>query len=162
MSMSTQHRAARVAALSAVLTLSATSVINAAPASAEEPFEGTDWTGGYYVPEEEFPSDPGYATTWRSYDVIRFGDPRFFDYGADGVRVLGKFEGDRILCLSNAKAGMQSCEVEGQKVTEFQGLPKTITTDPTVAMLAPVVGIVLALGYRFSNLGLTGISGLSS
>ena len=154
--MSTQHRAARVAALSAVLTLSATSVINTAPASAEEPFEGTDWTGGYYVP------DPGYATTWRSYDVIRFGDPRFFDYGADGVRVLGKFEGDRILCLSNAKAGMQSCEVEGQKVTEFQGLPKTITTDPTVAMLAPVVGIVLALGYRFSNLGLTGISGLSS
>ena len=162
MSMTTHTRAARVAALSAALALSATSVINTAPASADEPFEGRDWTGGYYVPEEEYPSDPGYATAWRSYDVIRFGDPRFFDYGTDGVRVLGKFEGDRILCLSNAKAGMQSCEVKDQKITEFSGVPKTVTTDPKIAPFAPVIGFFLAIGYRFSNLGLTGISGLSS
>ena len=93
--------------------------------------------------------------------------------GVQGHRIDGEVAADEVALevvatvgAIDAKAGTArvdlTAEVEGQKITEFQGLPKTITTDPTVAMLAPVVGIVLALGYRFSNLGLTGISGLSS
>ena len=77
------------------------------------------------------------------------------------MRVVGKFDGDRVLCMSNAKAGMQGCYVKDQKITEFSGYPKTITTDANVAPFAPVIGFFLAIGYKFNNLGTAG-AGLSS
>lgn len=159
--MTKNTHAARIAALSAALALSATSVVGTGTALADELFDGPDWTGGYYVPEEDYPTDPGYATAWRSYEVIRLGDRRFFDYGTQGVRVIGKFDGDRILCMSNAKGGQQGCYVKDQKITEFSGYPRTITTDAKIAPFAPVIGFFLALGYKFNNLGTTG-AGLSS
>lgn len=157
----TKHaRAARVAALSAALALSATSIVGTGTALADESFDGPDWTGGYYVPEKDYPYDPGYASYWRSYKVIKFGDPKFFDYGTQGVRVVGNYPSDRILCVAN-KGGQQECYVKDQKITEFSGYPKTITTDSKIAPFAPVIGFFLALGYKFNNLGTTG-GGLSS
>lgn len=56
---------------------------------------------------------------------------------------------------------MQGCYVKDQKITEFSGYPKTITTDANVAPFAPVIGFFLAIGYKFNNLGTAG-AGLSS
>lgn len=122
-------------------------------ASADE----TSWTGGHPLPPgTQVPFDPGYATQWRSYDVVKWGEPSFRDPEARGVRVIGQYNQDSILCLENAKAGMWGCYVDGKEATELSYMPygKVVTTDPLVALFAPVIRFFLGLQARLglSNL----------
>lgn len=122
-------------------------------ASADE----TSWTGGHPLPPgTQVPFEPGYATQWRSYDVVKWGDPNFRNQDVRGVRVIGQFNQDSILCLENAKGGMWGCYVDGKEATELSYMPygKVVTTDPLVALFAPVIRFFLGLQARLglSNL----------
>ena len=122
-------------------------------ASADE----TSWTGGHPLPPgTQVPFDPGYATQWRSYDVVKWGEPSFRDPEARGVRVIGQYNQDSILCLENAKAGMWGCYVDGKEATELSYMPygKVVTVDPLVNFFAPVIRVFLDLQAKLglSNL----------
>ena len=130
-----------------------------APAAAADE---TSWTGGHPLPPgTQVPFDPGYATQWRSYDVVRWGEPNFRNQDVRGVRVIGQFNQDSILCLENAKAGMWGCYVDGKEATELTYMPygKVVTTDPLVALFAPVIRFFLGLQAR---LGLSNLLGGAS
>ncbi|MEH0146318.1 hypothetical protein V6D40_01395 [Corynebacterium sp. Q4381] len=117
--------------------------------------DGTDWTGGRPLPAgTEVPFEPGYATQWRSYDVVKFGDPRYRDSNVRGVRVLGQFDQDSVLCLMNAKGGMWGCYIDGEKATELSYMPygKVITNDPVVKFFAPVISFGLRAQLELNNL----------
>ena len=125
-----------------------------APAAAADE---TSWTGGHPLPPgTQVPFEPGYATQWRSYDVVKWGEPSFRDPEVRGVRVIGQYDQDSILCLENAKAGMWGCYVDGKEATELAYMPygKIVTTDPLVALFAPVIRFFLGLQARLglSNL----------
>jgi len=125
-----------------------------APAAAADE---TSWTGGHPLPPgTQVPFDPGYATQWRSYDVVKWGEPNFRNQDARGVRVIGQFNQDSILCLENAKSGMWGCYVDGKEATELAYMPygKVVTTDPLVTFFAPVIRFFLGLQARLglSNL----------
>lgn len=116
----------------------------ATPAHAED----VDWTGGRPLPPgTEVPFDPGYATSWRSYRVIKFGDPDYRNPNVQGVRVMGKYDKDWIMCLSNAKGGMWGCYVDGEKVTElgYGSYGKVVTVDPMVKPFQPVISFFIHL-----------------
>ena len=101
-----------------------------------------DWTGGRPLPPgTEVPYDPGYASTWRLYDVIRFGDPNFRNIKVQGVRVLGAFEGDSVMCHMNAKGGRNECFKDGKQATKLGwGVGgEVITFDPKVEQFAPLI-----------------------
>ena len=125
-----------------------------APAAAADE---TSWTGGHPLPPgTQVPFEPGYATQWRSYDVVKWGDPNFRNQDVRGVRVIGQFNQDSILCLENAKAGMWGCYVDGKEATELSYMPygKVVTTDPMVNFFAPVIRFFLGFQARLglSNL----------
>ncbi|MGV0344037.1 hypothetical protein ACUY3P_06905 [Corynebacterium lehmanniae] len=122
-------------------------------ASADE----TSWTGGHPLPPgTQVPFDPGYATQWRSYDVVKLGDPNFRNQDVRGVRVIGQFNQDSILCLENAKGGMWGCYVDGKEATELSYMPfgKVVTVDPLVNFFAPAIRFFLGIQARLglSNL----------
>ena len=125
-----------------------------APAAAADE---TSWTGGHTLPPgTQVPFEPGYATQWRSYDVVKWGDPNFRNQDVRGVRVIGQFNQDSILCLENAKGGMWGCYVDGKEATELSYMPygKVVTTDPMVNFFAPVIRFFLGFQARLglSNL----------
>ena len=101
-----------------------------------------DWTGGRPLPPgTEVPYDPGYASAWKLYDVIRFGDPNFRNIKVQGVRVLGAFEGDSVMCHMNAKGGRNECFKDGKQATKLgwgRG-GEVITFDPKVEQFAPLI-----------------------
>lgn len=101
-----------------------------------------DWTGGRPLPPgTEVPYDPGYASAWKLYDVIRFGDPNFRNIKVQGVRVLGAFEGDSVMCHMNAKGGRNECFKDGKQATKLGwGVGgEVITFDPKVEQFAPLI-----------------------
>lgn len=101
-----------------------------------------DWTGGRPLPPgTEVPYDPGYASAWKLYDVIRVGDPNFRNVKVQGVRVLGAFEGDSVMCHMNAKGGRNECYKDGKQATKLgwgRG-GEVITFDPKVEQFAPLI-----------------------
>ena len=101
-----------------------------------------DWTGGRPLPPgTEVPYEPGYASAWKLYDVIRFGDPNFRNIKVQGVRVMGAFEGDSVMCHMNAKGGRNECYKDGKKATKLgwgRG-GEVITFDPKVEQFAPLI-----------------------
>ena len=122
-------------------------------ASADE----TSWTGGHPLPPgTQVPFDPGYATQWRSYDVVKLGDPNFRNQDVRGVRVIGQLNQDSILCLENANGGMWGCYVDGKEATELSYMPfgKVVTVDPLVNFFAPAIRFFLGIQARLglSNL----------
>ena len=104
--------------------------------------EDVDWTGGRPLPPgTEVPYEPGYASAWKLYDVIRFGDPNFRNIKVQGVRVLGAFEGDSVMCHMNAKGGRNECFKDGKQATKLGwGVGgEVITFDPKVEQFAPLI-----------------------
>ncbi|MGV0378768.1 hypothetical protein [Corynebacterium lehmanniae] len=104
--------------------------------------DDVDWTGGHPLPPgTEVPYDPGYASAWKLYDVIRFGDPSFRNIKVQGVRVLGAFEGDSVMCHMNAKGGRNECFKDGKQATKLGwGVGgEVITFDPKVEQFAPLI-----------------------
>ena len=101
-----------------------------------------DWTGGRPLPPgTEVPYEPGYASAWKLYDVIRFGDPNFRNIKVQGVRVTGAFEGDSVMCHMNAKGGRNECYKDGKQATKLgwgRG-GEVITFDPKVEQFAPLI-----------------------
>ena len=104
--------------------------------------DDVDWTGGRPLPPgTEVPYEPGYASAWKLYDVIRFGDPNFRNIKVQGVRVMGAFEGDSIMCHVNAKGGRNECYKDGKQATKLgwgRG-GEVITFDPKVEQFAPLI-----------------------
>lgn len=104
--------------------------------------DDVDWTGGRPLPPgTEVPYDPGYASAWKLYDVIRFGDPNFRNIKVQGVRVMGAFEGDSVMCHMNAKGGRNECYKDGKQATKLgwgRG-GEVITFDPQVEQFAPLI-----------------------
>ncbi len=132
--------------------ISAAALLVAPSAAADD---DRDWTGGRPLPPgTEVPFEPGYATQWRSYDVVRPGDPNFRNVEAQGVRVLGRYDSDSMLCLMNAKGGQWGCYVNGEKATElgYTGGGKVVTVDPVVETFAPVIRFFLSVQSRFASL----------
>jgi len=104
--------------------------------------EDVDWTGGRPLPPgTEVPYEPGYASAWKLYDVIRFGDPNFRNTKVQGVRVMGDFEGDSVMCHMNAKGGRNECFKDGKQATKLGwGVGgEVITFDPKVEQFAPLI-----------------------
>jgi len=104
--------------------------------------DDVDWTGGHPLPPgTEVPYDPGYASAWKLYDVIRFGDPNFRNIKVQGVRVMGDFEGDSVMCHMNAKGGRNECFKDGKQATKLGwGVGgEVITFDPKVEQFAPLI-----------------------
>ena len=135
----------------AAVVLSASLLVPAAAA------DETSWTGGHPLPPgTQVPFEPGYATQWRSYDVVKWGEPSFRDPEVRGVRVIGQYDQDSILCLENAKAGMWGCYVDGKEATELANMPygKVVTADPLATFFAPVIRFFLGIQARLglSNL----------
>ena len=104
--------------------------------------DDVDWTGGRPLPPgTEVPYEPGYASAWKLYDVIRFGDPNFRNIKVEGVRVMGAFEGDSVMCHMTAKGGRNECYKDGKKATKLgwgRG-GEVITFDPKVEQFAPLI-----------------------
>ena len=101
-----------------------------------------DWTGGRPLPPgTEVPYEPGYASAWKLYDVIRFGDPNFRNIKVQGVRVMGAFEGDSVMCHMNAKGGRNECYKDGKQATKlgWGRFGEVITFDPKVEQIAPLI-----------------------
>ena len=123
--------------------LLAAAVTLAPTAHAQDPAQDeVDWTGGRPLPPgTEVPYDPGYASAWKLYDVIRFGDPNFRNIKVQGVRVLGAFEGDSVMCHMNAKGGRNECFKDGKQATKLGwGVGgEVITFDPKVEQFAPLI-----------------------
>lgn len=141
----------RLTSAAAAVVVSAT--LLAPVAAADE----HSWTGGHPLPPgTEVPFEPGYATEWRSYDVVKWGDPNFRNQDVRGVRVVGQFNQDSMLCLENAKGGMWGCYVDGKEATELSYMPygKVVTVDPLVNFFAPVIRFFLGFQARLglSNL----------
>lgn len=137
------------AAFLAATVLSAPA-IPAASAAEDE----TDWTGGRPLPEgTEVPYEPGYGTSWRSYDAIKLGNPDFRNSGVQGVRIVGNYEPDTIICAMNFKGGLGECYADGKQAVELgRGAGgKVITTDPVVAMFAPLIRPFVSLEQRLSS-----------
>ena len=114
----------------AVLTAAAVTGGVAASASAAE---------GSVV--RDVPFDPGYGTTWYSYEIAPLSSR-----SDAAVRSLGRFEGDRVLCTWN-KGGLQQCYVEGKHVVDFGATPwgRVISTDPLVVALEQILSRILSL-----------------
>lgn len=123
--------------------------------------DDVDWTGGRPLPPgTEVPYEPGYASTWRLYDVIRFGDPNFRDYKVQGVRVMGAFEGDSVMCHMNAKGGRNECYKDGKQATKLgwgRG-GEIVTFDPKVERFAPLIKGYNELATRLSSNSGVGLS----
>ena len=104
--------------------------------------DDVDWAGGRPLPPgTEVPYEPGYASAWKLYDVIRFGDPNFRNIKVQGVRVMGAFEGDSVMCHMNAKGGRNECYKDGKQATKLgwgRG-GEVITFDPKVEQFAPLI-----------------------
>lgn len=103
-------------------TKTAAAVLSAAMTLAPEAHaqDDVDWAGGRPLPPgTEVPFDPGYASAWKHYDVVRLGDPGYFDNKVQGIRVVGRYDDDKIMCLMNAKGGVSGCYVDGEPVTEL-------------------------------------------
>lgn len=116
--------------------------------------DDVDWTGGRPLPPgTEVPFEPGYASAWKMYDVIRLGDPRFRDYKVQGVRVIGAYDRDSMMCLMNAKGGRNGCYVDGKPVTDlgWGAGGQRVTVDPTVAKFAPIIKQLGALELELSS-----------
>ena len=104
--------------------------------------DDVDWTGGRPLPPgTEVPYEPGYASAWKLYDVIRFGDPNFRNIKVQGVRVMGAFEGDSVMCHMNAKGGRNECYKDGKQATKlgWGRFGEVITFDPKVEQIAPLI-----------------------
>lgn len=130
-----------------------TAAIALAPTAHAEP--ATDWTGGRPLPPgTAVPFEPGYASAWKMYDVVRPGDPNFRNYEKQGIRVLGRYDSNQIMCLMNMKGGLSRCYVDGKPVTDLGwgtgGM--RVTTDPAVASFAPLIQGFYSLERRLSNL----------
>lgn len=97
-------------------------------------------------PGAAVPFDPGYGTTWYSYDVAPLSSQ-----SDASVRTLGRFDGDQVLCTWN-KGGIQQCHVDGKDVVDFWGTPwgRVISTDPVVKAFAPVIRSFLSLATRLA------------
>lgn len=144
-------------ALKTAAVLLAAAVAFAPTAHADD----TDWTGGHPLPPgTQVPFEPGYATEWRSYDVIRFGDPNFGNRNVSGVRVLGAYEGDRILCLMTFKAGMGVCYANGKEATDlgWSRGGKLVTTDPAVSRFASQIRQLASLELQLSSMSGSSLS----
>lgn len=118
------------------LTATAT-LLTATPALADE--------RAHPLPEgTPVPYDPGYTGYWMSHDVVRPGDQDYYSANNDAIRVLGRFDGDQILC-AHYKGGMQGCYVEGQTVTDlgYGASGRVVTTDKTWSMFAPVLRVFI-------------------
>lgn len=104
--------------------------------------DDVDWTGGRPLPPgTELPYAPGYASAWKLYDVVRFGDPNFRNNKVQGVRVVGAFEGDSLICHMNAKGGRTDCYLDGKKATSLgwgRG-GEVVTFDPKVEQFVPLI-----------------------
>lgn len=136
-------------------TAAAVVCVAAALAPVAQAQQHSDFTGGRPVPAgTHVPFEPGYATQWYSYDVVKFGDPRFWDDNVRGVRVLGQFDQDSVLCLINAKGGMWGCYIDGEEATELAYMPsgKVITNDPVVKLFAPVISLGLQARMSVASL----------
>lgn len=144
--------------LASALAAAAVLTVSAGPALADD----VDWTGGRPLPPgTPVPYDPGYASQWRSYNVVKFGDPNYRNPDVQGIRVLGKFDQDWIMCHMNAKGGLGSCYVNGQAALElgYANYGKVVTVDPVVKPFAPIISFFVHLP---SNLAaLSSWSGLS-
>ena len=104
--------------------------------------DDVDWTGGRPLPPgTEVPYEPGYASAWKLYDVIRVGDPNFRNIKVQGVRVMGAFEGDSVMCHMNAKGGRNECYKDGKQATKlgWGRFGEVITFDPKVEQFAPLI-----------------------
>ena len=116
--------------------------------------EGVDWTGGRPLPPgTEVPYEPGYASAWKLYDVIRFGDPNFRNTKVQGVRVMGDFEGDSVMCHMNAKGGRNECFKDGKQATKLgwgRG-GEVITFDPKIEQFAPQIRSYHELEMKLSS-----------
>ncbi|WJY59104.1 hypothetical protein CAFEL_06720 [Corynebacterium afermentans subsp. lipophilum] len=116
--------------------------------------DDVDWTGGRPLPPgTEVPYDPGYASAWKLYDVIRFGDPNFRNIKVQGVRVMGAFEGDSVMCHMNAKGGRNECYKDGKQATKLgwgRG-GEVITFDPKVEQFAPLIRDYNSLELQLSS-----------
>ena len=100
------------------------------------------------------PFEPGYATQWRSYNVVKFGDPNYHNQGVQGVRVIGQYNSDWMMCLMNAKGGQWGCYVDGEKVTDlgYTRYGKVVTVDPVVKAFAPLITFFIELEMKFDQL----------
>ncbi|WP_311355863.1 hypothetical protein [Corynebacterium riegelii] len=134
--------AKRTAKKTAGMLAAAATVATMMFAPAAHADEDVDWTGGRPLPPgTAVPFEPGYASAWRNYDVIRPGDPNFRNPSVQGIRVIGHYDKDTIMCLMNAKGGISGCYVDGKPATDLGwgtgGIQ--VTVDPTVAQFAPVI-----------------------
>ena len=138
----------KIAAAITAVTLALTPTANA------QTNDELDWTGGRPLPPgTQVPFEPGYASQWRMYDVVRFGDPNFNDYKVPGVRVMGKFDQNSILCIMNAKGGLGGCFVDGQPVTDvaWGRAGKIVTVDPVVKAFAPILNFFIRMELYMSS-----------
>lgn len=115
----------------------------------------TSWTGGHPLPPgTQVPFEPGYATQWLSYDVVKFGDPNYRNADVQGVRVLGRYDQNSILCLENAKGGMWGCYVNGEQAIDlgYAQYGRVLTVDPVVSFFAPVIRFIVSPRSYLNNL----------
>lgn len=137
------------AALLAATVISAPAIPTAAAAEDE-----TDWTGGRPLPEgTEVPYEPGYGSSWKSYDAIKLGNPNYRNSDVRGIRVVGNYKPDTIMCVMNFKGGVSECYSDGKQAVElgWGAGGKIVTTDPVVAMFAPVVRSFVSLERQLSS-----------
>lgn len=137
------------AALLAATVVSAPAIPTAAAAEDE-----TDWTGGRPLPEgTEVPYEPGYGSSWKSYDAIKLGNPDYRNSDVRGIRVVGNYKPDTIMCVMNFKGGVSECYADGKQAVElgWGAGGKIVTTDPVVAMFAPVVRSFVSLERQLSS-----------
>ena len=132
----------------------AATILLAPAAHADDADVDTDWTGGHPLPEgTEVPHEPGYGSAWRMYDVIKFGDPNFRNSEVRGVRVIGDFDADQLLCSMNFKGGVGTCYVDGQQVTDLGWAKggKLVTADAKIAPFTPIIQAFASLEHRLSS-----------
>ncbi|QYH19587.1 hypothetical protein JKI95_11335 [Corynebacterium aquatimens] len=105
-------------------------------------------------PGTEVPYEAGYASQWRSYQVVKLGDPNYRNKDVRGIRVIGKFDQDWIMCHMNAKGGLGTCYVDGQSALELGYAPygKVVTVDPMVKPFAPVLSFFIHLPSNLAAL----------
>lgn len=137
--------------LASVLAASAALTLTTTPAFADD----VDWTGGHDLPPgTPVPYEPGYGTAWRSYNAVKFGDRDYFNRDVDGIRVLGQYDQDSIICLMTMKGGLGTCYVDNQPVTDIAYAPygKVVTVDPVVKPFTPVIAFFIKLQRGIESL----------
>ena len=85
--------------------------------------------------------------------MIKFGDPNFRNSEARGVRVIGDFDADQLLCSMNFKGGVGTCYVDGQQVTDLGWAKggKLVTADAKIAPFTPIIQAFASLEHRLSS-----------